>query len=181
VRQLAAAFEGGINLCKSIDCNQGASKLAHSKGFAPEANAGSVAGKLQRFKQIPQKHTSKPALAAHFRLLHFGFRADMGKNGEQIGKPVHPINRILIYTKLLAQVLSLILEQMKWNTMSTQNSLIPIAILMRIHRYRRIYGRENKMRLRPRILAIVFCIALAPLLNAAGRKVVIGEYFTATW
>jgi hypothetical protein len=37
------------------------------------------------------------------------------------------------------------------------------------------------MRLRPRILAIVFCIALAPLLNAAGRKVVIGEYFTATW
>jgi hypothetical protein len=33
VQQLAAAFEGGLNLCKSFDCNQGASKLAHSKGF----------------------------------------------------------------------------------------------------------------------------------------------------
>jgi hypothetical protein len=33
VRQLAAAFEGGINLCKSIDCNQGASRLAHSKAW----------------------------------------------------------------------------------------------------------------------------------------------------
>jgi hypothetical protein len=38
VRQLAAAFEGGLNLCKSIDCNQGASKLAHSKGFTSGNN-----------------------------------------------------------------------------------------------------------------------------------------------
>jgi hypothetical protein len=33
VRQPSAAFESGLNLCKSIDCNQGASKLAHSTGF----------------------------------------------------------------------------------------------------------------------------------------------------
>ena len=37
------------------------------------------------------------------------------------------------------------------------------------------------MRLRVRILAFFFCLACVAASYAAGQKVVIGEYFTATW
>jgi len=37
------------------------------------------------------------------------------------------------------------------------------------------------MRVRFRILAFLLCILVTPLLFAAGRRVVVGEYFTGTW
>jgi hypothetical protein len=37
------------------------------------------------------------------------------------------------------------------------------------------------MRVRFRILALLICIVLTPLLYAAGRRIVVGEYFTGTW
>jgi len=37
------------------------------------------------------------------------------------------------------------------------------------------------MRLKSLVSAVLLFIALVPALNAAGKKIVVGEYFTATW